>query len=87
MTTSSYTKETIDICRNVPIHKLLGSPFLNKKIKIKCPFHGERTPSCVLFPTGGFKCFGCGESGNTVDFAMKLGCSFDEAIKNLIQYT
>ena len=37
-----------------------------------CPFHSERTPSFTVFPgTGTYKCFGCGEQGNSVGFLMK----------------
>ncbi len=42
-----------------------------KKNKINCPFHGEKTPSLHIYPDG-FKCFGCGESGDSVDFVAKL---------------
>lgn len=30
--------------------------------KIRCPFHQEETPSCVLY-SDGYKCFGCGAYG------------------------
>lgn len=86
MTTAINNTEITDRCRRVPIHYLVGSPHLSRKIKINCPFHPERTPSCVLFPTGGFKCFGCGAHGNTVDFVMKLGSDFEEAKNELIKY-
>ena len=26
-----------------------------------CPFHNEKDGSLVIYPQGGFKCFGCGE--------------------------
>lgn len=29
-----------------------------------CPMHGERTPSLVLYPDGGWKCYGCGRGGS-----------------------
>lgn len=38
----------------------------------QCPFHNEKTPSFTVSPTKGiFKCFGCGEAGNAVQFLMK----------------
>lgn len=64
--------------RTLPLHKVVGSSQLTKKIKIRCPFHSENTPSCTLFPTGGFKCYGCGASGNSIDFVAKLINSGDE---------
>jgi len=37
-----------------------------------CPFHNERTPSFSVSPVKNiFKCFGCGEAGNPVNFIMK----------------
>ncbi len=42
-----------------------------KRSKIPCPFHGEKTPSCHIYPDG-FYCFGCGAAGDGVDFIAKL---------------
>lgn len=50
-----------------------------------CPFHAERTASFVVNPERQrFKCFGCGASGDVIDFVMKYkGLSFPEALKYL----
>lgn len=51
----------------------------------QCPFHPEKTASFSVNPEGQrFKCFGCGESGDTIDFVQKLrGISFPEALRVL----
>lgn len=37
-----------------------------------CPFHQEKTPSCVITPSKAlFHCFGCGAGGSIVDWQMK----------------
>ena len=48
-----------------------------------CPFHNEKSPSFTVSPVKGiFKCFGCGESGNSVAFIMKHEkISYPEALK------
>ncbi len=50
-----------------------------------CPFHGEKTPSFhVSQDKQLFHCFGCGASGNLVQFVMKIeGLDFVEALKLL----
>jgi hypothetical protein len=46
-----------------------------------CPLHTEKTPSfCVDTDRQRFKCFGCGEGGDSIDFVMKMrGLSFRES--------
>jgi len=48
-----------------------------------CPFHHEKTPSFHVHPQKQiFKCFGCGESGDAIEFLMlKEGLTFPEAVK------
>lgn len=48
-----------------------------------CPFHNEKTPSFNVSPQLGiFKCFGCGESGDSITFLQKHEhLSYVEAIK------
>ena len=49
-----------------------------------CPFHNEKTPSFYIFSDQHFKCFGCGVSGDCIDFVQKLyGLSFPDALKHL----
>jgi DNA primase len=48
-----------------------------------CPFHNEKTPSFNVSPNLGiFKCFGCGESGDSITFLQKHEhLSYVEAIR------
>ena len=50
-----------------------------------CPFHGEKSPSFhVSRDKQLFHCFGCGASGNLVQFVMRIvGLDFVEALKVL----
>lgn len=58
----------------------------------KCPFHNEKTGSFTVHPRNNhWKCYGCGEGGNAIDFVIKKkGCDFIEAVKyvaDIIGYT
>jgi DNA primase len=50
-----------------------------------CPFHNEKTPSFNVSPSKGiFKCFGCGQAGDSLKFVMELEkLSYPEAIRYL----
>jgi hypothetical protein len=49
-----------------------------------CPFHAEKTPSFFVFQDNHYKCFGCGASGDCIDFIQKLhGLSFKDALQFL----
>ena len=52
-----------------------------------CPFHGEKTPSFVLYPENdSFYCFGCGAGGDTITFIRKIeNLDYIEAVKLLAQ--
>lgn len=54
---------------------------------IACPFHEDKTPSCVITPKENlFHCFGCGEAGSVIDWVMKTqGVSFRHAVEILQQ--
>jgi DNA primase len=51
----------------------------------RCPFHPDENPSLVVYPeTRSFYCFGCGATGDVIDFIRKAdGLSFKEALERL----
>ena len=50
-----------------------------------CPFHGEKTPSFYINTSKHiYKCFGCGEGGDVINFIMKIeNLEFMDAVKLL----
>lgn len=88
----SMNSNEIERCREVPIHLLIGDARVNRRITILCPLHAENTASCNIFPDGGYKCYGCENTsdhpnhGNTIDFLMRLGATFSEAVEELKKY-
>jgi DNA primase len=54
----------------------------DKHHKTCCPFHKEKTPSFTIYPkTNTFHCFGCGVSGDTIEFIqLKENITKHEAI-------
>ena len=89
--TQTISKELIEQCRHVPLHHVLGLTNVSRRVNILCPFHAEDTASCSIFPdngkhNGGFKCHGCPEHGNSIDFLMKLGATLPEAVEELSKY-
>lgn len=67
--------ELQDISLKELISQETGGKF-NREGYIKCPFHAEKTPSLSIkfFPDKNkekYKCFGCGESGDAIDFIIK----------------
>ena len=54
-------------------HYEIDFPQGKTQIKIKCPFHPERTPSCSInVERGIFQCFGCGAKGNVLEFVVLM---------------
>lgn len=44
---------------------------LNRSDMCLCPFHAEKTPSMKIYDKG-FRCYGCGENGDTIEFVRKF---------------
>lgn len=73
---SKQLKELQDIDLRELIEEETGERF-NKEGYILCPFHTEETPSMKVkfFPDRNkekYKCFGCGEVGDAIDFIVKF---------------
>src|ERR1700735_2611860 len=68
--------------------------WVGKTIKLKrhgneyvglCCFHAEKTPSFTVYDNK-FKCFGCGESGDVIDFVQRTqGIDWLDAVAILAQ--
>lgn len=56
-----------------------------KDFALCCPFHEDKTPSCIITPKSNlFNCFGCGAGGSVIDWVMKTqGVSFRHAVELL----
>ncbi|MDR0946538.1 MAG: DNA primase [Ruminococcus sp.] len=72
-----------------PIEAVMGQTVALKRagrdFKCCCPFHSEKTPSCVVRPEEQyFHCFGCGAGGDVFNFVMRRdGLTYPEAIREL----
>lgn len=65
------------IRRDFPLPSVVGAVVPLKRagseLKGCCPFHGEKTPSFTVYDGGKrFHCFGCGASGDVLDFVGRL---------------
>jgi putative DNA primase/helicase len=49
-----------------------------------CPFHDDHSSSLTVTDNKGlFKCFACGAGGNAIDFLVKRGATFKEAVAEI----
>lgn len=67
--------DTIDV---LAFHPHLKKPLVatvngQKVLKSLCPYHEESTASFCVFESGGFKCYGCGQTGHANQLCDKLG--------------
>lgn len=86
----SISKQCIEeIAARVDIVAEIGSRMALKKSGSNfvglCPFHGEKSPSFSVSPAKQFfHCFGCGKSGDAIQFLMEHdGMQFQEAVRDL----
>ena len=58
---------------------------VGREYEAHCPFHNEKTPSFKVIPAKGFwHCFGCGQSGDAIDWVEKMrGLSHRDAVREL----
>lgn len=78
------TNLDIEKAREYPISELYQGRLFKYKTGL-CPFHQEQTPSFHIAKNNRFKCFGCGESGDSITFVMKdQNLNFIQAVKKLI---
>ena len=74
--------EAILAAKSYPMEDLI---ILNKNNFALCPFHKEKTPSFKVFADNCWKCFGCGERGDTLDFIQKeKNINFEKAVNYLL---
>lgn len=76
-------REATDLVALVSRHlalKRVGSSWMGL-----CPFHGEKSPSFSVSAEKGFyHCFGCGQSGDAISFAMEIDhLDFASAVETL----
>lgn len=87
------TQKTIDEILSINIADFIGKEIVLKKsganYQGNCPFHDEKTASFVVSPSKGiYKCFGCGQGGNIISFAMEhRRLDFVEAVKHIAKET
>lgn len=79
----------LELKQNNPIDSVMSS-YVSLKRQGRnsvclCPFHSEKSPSCVIYnDTNSFFCFGCGAGGDVITFIMKIeNLDYVEAIKFL----
>jgi DNA primase catalytic core len=79
----------IEAIQDIPIEQVIGR-YLDLKragssLKAYCPFHEEKTASFSVNPAKGiWKCFGCGQSGDAIEFVKNYEhLSFQDACKSI----
>lgn len=54
--------------------------------RLCCPFHDERTPSCIVDEAHSYHCFGCSAHGDAISYLIKArGRTFVEVVRDALQ--
>lgn len=81
-------KSIAELKQGVDIVSIIGARVSLKKKGTEhvgmCPFHTDKRPSLMVNQSKQvFGCFACGEKGDVIDFLVKFGSTFSEALKIL----
>lgn len=87
VTGNTVRQEWINEAKQYPITEILESYGYNVRMrKARCPYHQEKTPSCVVNKDNTFHCFGCGKHGDSIELYMHLAqTTFPKAVMALLQ--
>jgi DNA primase len=73
------TVDIVEVINDIVPLKQRGGKFMGI-----CPFHNDHKSSLIVNrPKQVFKCFACGTGGDIVDFFMKMGNTFHEAVDKI----
>jgi DNA primase len=72
-----------------PVLRMHGIDFRKTKSNryyVRCPFHLERTASMLLYPDGGWHCYGCHAGGETIEEYLRkfLDLSEDTPLEEIL---
>jgi len=79
-----YAEEIKNLVTMPDVARMYGLQ-VNRDGFARCPFHHEKTASFKIYKgDGGWHCFGCGMTGDVIDFVEKYyGLSFKDALAKL----
>jgi len=79
----SINSEDMEMAKAIKFSNFLS---LNKNGFCSCPFHDEKTASFKIFSNNRAKCFGCGWSGDVIEYIMhKHNLNFINSVKFLLR--
>lgn len=84
---STHSSHQLELARarSVDLFTLLNVK--RGRVLLRCPLHNDRTPSFKIFTDNKFRCFGCGEHGDAVDFIQATQkITFLEAVRYLLKF-